>query len=417
MLLKNANIYDVRAGTFRLGHLFVENGRIADIGFDGSPQSDAVDMEASYVLPGFVDCHVHLCVDTYNPDASRLWAGAKPGTIALSAARAAYRTLLCGVTSIREVGGWDYHEIAVRDAVNAGTIAGPRIFCAGKIISMTSSSTPYWTGMYEEADGPDEVRKAARKQLANGADLIKILASGAMTSSRNERADAVQLRPDEIKAAVEIAKDNFTHVASHAHACEAIINSVDCGCASVEHGSFGDETAYKMMAKAGTYLVPTLCVHPGLLDNEEFASQTPAHIRERYASLRVMRTENMRLAHSLGVAIAMGTDVGTPGNHAGNNLLELSLMVKNVGLSPEESLLATTLHGADLLGRADDFGSLEVGKRADLVAMRANPLQKIEAVDALDFVMKDGVAYRDDDRRLGANCPDFWAPGQAGGFY
>ena len=183
MLLKNANIYDVRAGTFRLGHLFVENGRIADIGFDGSPQSDAVDMEASYVLPGFVDCHVHLCVDTYNPDASRLWAGAKPGTIALSAARAAYRTLLCGVTSIREVGGWDYHEIAVRDAVNAGTIAGPRIFCAGKIISMTSSSTPYWTGMYEEADGPDEVRKAARKQLANGADLIKILASGAMTSS------------------------------------------------------------------------------------------------------------------------------------------------------------------------------------------------------------------------------------------
>ena len=91
MLFKNANIYDVRAGTFRLGHLFIENGRIADIGFDGSPQSDAVDMEASYVLPGFVDCHVHLCVDTYNPDASRLWAGAKPGTIALSAARAAYR--------------------------------------------------------------------------------------------------------------------------------------------------------------------------------------------------------------------------------------------------------------------------------------------------------------------------------------
>ena len=164
MLLKNANIYDVRAGTFRLGHLFVENGRIADIGFDGSPQSDAVDMEASYVLPGFVDCHVHLCVDTYNPDASRLWAGAKPGTIALSAARAAYRTLLCGVTSIREVGGWDYHEIAVRDAVNAGTIAGPRIFCAGKIISMTSSSTPYWTGMYEDADVPDAVRNAARTQ-------------------------------------------------------------------------------------------------------------------------------------------------------------------------------------------------------------------------------------------------------------
>ena len=99
MLLKNANIYDVRAGAFKLCHLFIENGRIADMGFDGSPQSDAIDMEAAYVLPGFIDCHVHLCVDTYNPDHSRLWAGAKSGAIALSAARAAYRPLLCGVTS------------------------------------------------------------------------------------------------------------------------------------------------------------------------------------------------------------------------------------------------------------------------------------------------------------------------------
>ena len=118
MLLKNANIYDVRKGTFKLGHLLIEHGRITDIGLDAPVQSAAVDMEASYVLPGFIDAHVHLCVDTYNPDHSRLWAGAKPGAIALSAARAAYRTLLCGVTTIREVGGWDYHEIAVRDAVN-----------------------------------------------------------------------------------------------------------------------------------------------------------------------------------------------------------------------------------------------------------------------------------------------------------
>ena len=408
MLLANANIYDVQAGQFRLGHLLIEDGRITEAGSNVVPQAKSTDMEGSYLLPGFIDSHVHLCVDTYNPDPSRPWPGAKSGTIALWAARAAYRTLLCGVTTIREVGGWDYHEVAIRDAVNAGSLAGPRIFCSGKIISMTSSSTPYFPGMYEEADGPDEVRKAARKQLANGADLIKILASGAMTSSQNERADAVQLRPDEIRAAVEIAKDNFTHVASHAHACEAIINSVECGCASVEHGSFGNEKAYKMMAKAGTYLVPTLCVHPGLLDDEAFANQTPAHIRERYSSLRVTRIENLKLARSLGVPVAMGTDVGTPGNHAGNNLREIKLMVNEVGYSPQEALLASTLSGAELMGRANDFGSLEVGKRADLVAMRSNPLTNIEALDSLDFVMKDGLVYRDDGQRLGQDAPGFW---------
>ena len=408
MLLTNANIYNVETGEFTLGHLLIEKGHITEIGPGAASQSQSIDMEGSYLLPGFVDAHVHLCVDTYNPDPSRPWLDAQPATIALWAARAAYRTLLCGVTTIREVGGWDYHEIAIRDAVNAGSIAGPQIFCSGKIISMTSSSTPYFPGMYEEADGPDEVRKAARKQLAHGADFIKILASGAMTSSKNERADAVQLRPDEIQAAVDIARDNFTHVASHAHASEAIINSVQCGCASIEHGSFGDEKAYKLMAKAGTYLVPTLCVHPGLLDDEAFARQTPAHIRERYSSLKATRIGNLKLARNLGVPVVMGTDVGTPGNHAGNNLLEIKLMVHEVGYSPQDALLASTLSGADLLGRAADFGSLEIGKRADLVALRGNPLTDIEAVDSLDFVMKGGVVYRDDCERCGKDRPGFW---------
>ena len=394
MWLKGGQVYDVHNETFTATDILVEDGQITSLGKTPATAADVVDLDGVFLLPGFIDCHVHICVDTASGDPNNPWRDALPGTIALWAAGAAKRMLHCGVTTAREVGGWNYHEIAVREAINAGWIEGPRLFCAGRILTQTTSTRPYFSGMYEECDGADEVRKGARKQLAQGADLIKIMASGAMTSTKYERADAIQYRPDEIQAAVEIATDNYTHVAAHAHATDAIRYAAECGCRSVEHGTYGNEEVYGLMKKYGTFLVPTICVSSAMLNDERVSATMPQHIHDRYTGLRDMRIANISLAHKLGVKIAMGTDVGTPGNHAGDNMQEPIMMVTHCGMSPAQTIYASTWNPACLLGREDRLGSIEVGKIADIIAVKENPLENIEILRNVDFVMKDGRVFR-----------------------
>ena len=396
--IDNCRIYDVHAGAFRGGALKVESGRIAEI-VDGSAPRDGarIDLGGQYVLPGFFDCHVHICMRTEAADANDVWRGALPGTIAIYAAEAAKRMLHAGITTARDVGGWDYHEIAVREAINAGLIEGPRIHCAGRLLSITSSTTPYYRGMYEEADGPDQVRRAARKQLSMGADLIKMLVTGALTSSRYERADAIQYRPEEIRAAVEIAEDNYTYVAAHAHALQGISNAVEAGCRSIEHGSCGNEAVYRLMAKRGTFLVPTVCIMPAMFSDAGFVASVPDHIRERYQAAHETHVRNLQLAHRCGVTIAMGTDAGTPGNHCGRNMLEMQVMVEKGGLSPAEAIRAATLNGARLMRLDSDLGSIEPDKIADLIAMSENPLEDIRALFNVSFVMKEGRVVRNEN--------------------
>lgn len=396
MWLKNGQVFDVHTGLFSSTDIRIEDHRIVEIGKAPTNAPHIVDLQGAFILPGFIDCHVHICVNTRAGNPNNPWRDALPGSIAIWAANATRKMLHCGITSAREVGGWDYHEIAVREAVAAGWIEGSRLFCAGRILTQTTSSTPYFLGMYEECDGPDEVRKGARKQLANGADFIKIMASGAMTSTKYERADAIQYRPDEIRAAVEIATDNYTHVAAHAHAAEAILNAVECGCGSVEHGTYGNEEVYGLMKKHGTFLVPTICVSSAMLNDPAVSASMPKHIHDRYTGLRELRIANISLAHKVGVKIAMGTDVGTPGNHAGDNMQEPVMMVNDCGLSPAEAIHASTLNPAGLLGRKNDLGSIEEGKIADIIAVPENPLDTIETLHDVFFVMKDGRVHRND---------------------
>ena len=396
MWLRGVQYYDVHEGAFRSADICVEDDRIVEIGKAAASAKDSIELDGAYLLPGFIDCHVHICVNTRSGDPNNPWRDALPGTIAIWAAGAAKRMLRCGITTARDVGGWDYHEIAVREAINSGWIEGPRLFCAGRILTQTTSTTPYFVGMYEECDGPGEVRKGARKQLARGADLIKIMASGAMTSTKYERADAIQYRPDEIRAAVEIATDNYTHVAAHAHATEGIANAAECGCRSVEHGTYGNEDVYGLLKQRGTFLVPTVCVTSAFMSDPQIAESMPPHIYERYRGYRDIRVANISLAHRVGVRIAMGTDVGTPGNHAGDNMQEPVIMVNDCGMSPAEAIYASTWNGASLLERESDLGSIEEGKIADIIALPRNPLEAIEALHDVFFVMKDGVVYRHD---------------------
>jgi imidazolonepropionase-like amidohydrolase len=396
MWLAGGQVYDVHNAAFTATDIRVENGQIVETGKAPATGAEVVNLEGAFLLPGFIDCHVHICVDTASGDPNNPWRDALPGTITLWAAGAAKRMLQCGITTAREVGGWDYHEIAVREAINAGWIEGPRLFCAGRILTQTTSTKPYFSGMYEECDGADEVRRGARKQLAQGADLIKIMASGAMTSTKYERADAIQYRPDEIQAAVEIATDNFTHVAAHAHATDAIRYAAECGCRSVEHGTYGNDEVYGLMKKHGTFLVPTICVSTAMLNDERVSATMPQHIHDRYTGLRDMRIANISLAHKLGVKIAMGTDVGTPGNHAGDNMQEPIMMVTHCEMSAADTIYASTWNPACLLGREDKLGSIEVGKIADIIAVAENPLDNIETLRDVDFVMKEGQVFKND---------------------
>ena len=303
------------------------------------------------------------------------------------------------MTTVRDVGGWNYVEMAVREAIEAGELSGPRLFLAGRLLSITTATTAYYPGMYEVADGVAEVRRAVRRQLARGADLIKVMATGAMLSSQTEDARAIQYSLDELHAAVEVAHANFKPVAAHAHAREGIVNAVAAGVDSIEHCTFADDDtlgASPLPARSScrrSAPVSCCCATP------PSSPRCPSTCGGGWSSFNEVHLATIGRAHELGVRIAMGTDAGTPGNHHGLNAEECVLMTTRCGLSPAESIRAATIHGAALLRRSDVLGTLEVGKYADVIACAGNPLESIEELTRLMFVMKAGEIVRNDTAR------------------
>jgi imidazolonepropionase-like amidohydrolase len=356
---------------------------------------EVIDLDGSWLLPGLIDCHVHLTQPTDEPHPATA-ATRSDAQVALFTAAAAQRTLDAGITTARDVGGWNYVEMAVREAIDAGRLPGPRLFLAGRLLSITTATVAYYPGMYEVADGADEVRRAVRSQLAHGADLIKVMATGAMLSSETEDARAIQYTLDELRAAVEVAHDNFKPVAAHAHARQGILNAVEAGVDSIEHCTFADDEALRRIVEAGTHVVPTICAGELLFRDQRIVDAMPDHLRQRMADFNDVHLATVRRAHELGVRIAMGTDAGTPGNHHGLNAHECVLMATKCGLSPAESVRTATRHAAALLRRERDLGSLEVGAYADVIACAADPFDDIEELTRLTFVMKGGQVHRDD---------------------
>jgi imidazolonepropionase-like amidohydrolase len=388
-------VYDVATGSFDRLDVTIEGDRITDLARPSSrsPDETVIDVTGLYLLPGLIDCHVHLVMAAEDPDPSAN-ARRPDSAIALQAARAGERTLLAGVTSVRDVGGWNYVEVALREAIDRGLRPGPRLVLAGRLLSIATGGADYYPGMYEVAEGIDQVSVAVRKQLSHGADLIKVMATGAMLSPESEDAGAVQYSPDELRAVVQEAERSGKHVAAHAHAAPGVRNAVEAGVSSIEHGTFADEPTLRAMAERGTFLVPTLSPSEALLADTKFAGSMPEHLRARLIETRKMHVETMRMAHRVGVPIAMGTDAGTPANHHGRNAEECVLMVQEMGMSPQQAIAASTLNPSRLLRREQDLGVIRPGAYADVIGCRGNPLNEITELTRVVLVVKGGSVFK-----------------------
>src|SRR5437870_1488123 len=251
-------------------------------------------------------------------------------------------------------------------------------------------------GMYEIASGPRAVEKAARAQLARGADHIKVMATGAMLSPEDEDAGATQFGPEELRAAVETAAALGKPVAAHAHATLGIRNATLAGVASIEHGTYAEDEVLHLMAERGTFLVPTLMASTAMLRDPVVRDAMPIHLRDRLTESQATHQDAVRRARRMDVPIAMGTDAGTPGNRHGANADELVAMVEEAGLSPRESIHAATLGAARLIRREGDLGSLELGHYADVIGLGGDPTRDIDHVTHVVFVMRGGRMVRDD---------------------
>jgi imidazolonepropionase-like amidohydrolase len=400
--LRNVTLID---GTGRPAHenttVVVRQGRISYIGADAGwaapphePET-VLNLTGRYLIPGMIDLHVHLAM-WGQPD-SRL-DDPLPWSVLLML-RHAQNTLAAGITSIRDVGGRHGVEFFVRRAIQAQMWAGPRMLLAGRLLSITSWGAGYYDGMYREADGVDDVRKAVREQIKGGADLIKVLATGAVLDERGDPG-AAEFNPDEIQAAVHEARKFGKYVAAHAHGIDGIRNAVAAGVRTIEHGTYlhHDPHVMERMAGESIFLVPTLKAIWELAENNR--PGVPDWIIQKMNAVREDHVLSVRRAIAAGVPIAMGTDAATPYNFHGHNAVELQLMA-DAGMTPMQALTAATLNAARAVGWSDWLGSIEVGKVADMVIVRKNPLADLRTLaDPLniELVIQDGrvVARRPD---------------------
>ncbi|WP_460503134.1 amidohydrolase family protein [Hymenobacter agri] len=404
-LLHCGRLLDVRSGKLLTQQtIVVEKDRITAVqaGYTaaGSPQDKVINLENRTVLPGLIDCHVHL-ESTPSRNSFREQFTLNPADIAFRAQINALTTLRAGFTTVRDCGGSGVNT-SLRNAVAQGLVPGPRIYSAGMAISATGGHMDETDGLSLEqmehagrpinlANGPDQCREAVREQFKRGADLIKIASTGGVLDLSKDGTGA-QYTEEEIRAIVSTARDLGLRVACHAHGAEGIKRAVRAGVTSIDHGSLMDDEAIALMAKTRTWYVPTLIAGKSVADTARLRpGYFPPVIARKALEVGTKMQGTFGRATKAGVRVAFGTDAGV--YRHGQNAREFGYMTET-GFSSLEALRTATLNAAELLGETADLGTLEPGKFADIVAVDGDPLQDISAMMRPVFVMKGGVAYR-----------------------
>jgi imidazolonepropionase-like amidohydrolase len=348
----------------------IEDGRVVAVRDDAAPAAaddvTVTDVSGAFVAPALVDAHVHLAMDG-RPDPASYVDESVP-TASFRVVENLRAALAAGVTAVRDLGARAGVALDARAAVEAGTIAGPTVRACGRNVVVTGGHG-HWFG--READGPAEVRKAAREQLKAGADVVKCMATGGVLTP-GARTGAPELTPEELAALVDAADAKGVPTAAHAHGADGIENAVRAGITSVEHGTFMDAEAAALMAETGTYWVPTASALHGIVEHGVEAG-IPEEAVAKAEAAGDHFDDAFRHALDAGVTVAMGTDAGTPFNDVGDAPAELAYMTEH-GLSPEQALEAATVNAASLLGLDGEVGRVAEGYRADLVVLDDDPL-------------------------------------------
>ena len=366
---------------------------------DGIKGDQLINLKNKTVMPGLIDMHVHLESET-NPNAYLDRFTKNPGDVAYQALVNAKKNLMAGFTTVRDLGG-THVVISLRNAINKGSVDGPRIFTAGVAIGTTGGHADDSNGLNETfkkdlgpadgvINGVEDAAKAVRQRYKEGSDLIKITATGGVLSYAKDGMGA-QFTIEEVKSIVQTAKDYGFRVAAHAHGAEGMKRAVLGGVSSIEHGTYMTPEVMELMKERGTYFVPTVIAGRSVADSAQIPNYYPEMVKKKALEIGPIIQSTFGKAYKAGVKIAFGTDAGVFGH--GKNAREFELM-HEAGMPALEAIRSATLNAADLLGQSDKLGTIEPGKAADIIAVEGNPAETIQSMSKVKFVMRDGTVFK-----------------------
>ena len=403
-LLHCGKLVDVRAGSIREEvTVVVEGDRVKSVeaGYSGATsEAEVVDLKSHTCMPGLMDMHVHL-FSQMNPKSYEEQFRLNPTDHAIRSTIYAERTLLAGFTTVRDLGTGYNVSIALKKAIEKGLVKGPRIWNAGQSLATTGGHADRTNGLRGDlmgdpgpvegvVNGIEDARKGVRQRYKEGADLIKITATGGILSVAKSGQNP-QFTEREIREIVTTARDYDFHVAAHAHGAEGMKRAIRAGVRSIEHATLADDEAVELFKKHGAWYVPTLAVARFAAEKAEIPGYFPEVVRAKATSLGPRAQATFGKAYRAGVKIAFGTDSGVTPH--GENAKEFRYMV-DAGMPPLEAIRSATLGAAELLGIEDELGAIEEGKLADVVATPGDPTEDIETMTRVSFVMKAGKVYK-----------------------